>query len=224
MTLNFDELTILASLTTIDATFFLDSDETDGLLGEEIINFKRLVLKQQLQDQGEGSQTVVLSSHFYSKAQQPGRSVNSGRRWLQRAGAEDLSRVEVVLMPIHFGVHWVVFMIDLRSQLLRWFDSYTSYTNKYYDGIPEKVSREVATFLAAIYKDTLADCQRYHFPEWRLVKESCPQQNEGSIECEIFALGFLESLCFGRRLVSFTEKQAKRRREMLEKEIKSHKQ
>lgn len=181
------------------------------------------MLKQQLRDRSEDTRTILLSSHFYSKVQQPGRSARTGRRWLQRAGAEDLSLVEVILMPIHFGVHWVVLMIDVPHQVLRWFDSYNSYTKDLYDGTPEKVAQEVATFLAAIYKAHLNDCGRYSFTEYRLIKESCPQQKKGSIECGVFAIGFLESLCFGKRLISFTDKQARMRRKMIEKEIKNYK-
>lgn len=168
---------------------------------------------------GKDQTLILFSTHFYVKANQPGRSVDQGRRWLRRAGVEHLREVEMMLFPIGFGEHWVLLVVDFQQKKFRWFDSYQVWTTRVYANMPTKVAGEIGGFLYGIYEAELQNSGELRFTEWELVMESCPQQEVNSVECGLFVLGFMESLIFGKRLMSFRGKQATQRQTVLEREI-----
>jgi Ulp1 family protease len=188
-------------------------------LGDEILNFKRLLFRRDLRHVGKDQTLTLFSTHFYAKVNQPSRSVDQGRRWLRRAGVEHLRKVEMMLFPIEFGEHWILLVVDFHQKKFIRFDSYQVWTTRVYANMPTKVAGEIGGFLYGIYEAEFQNSGELRSIEWELVIELCPQQEVNSIECGLFVLGFMESLILGKRLMSFRGKQATQRRTNLEKEI-----
>jgi Ulp1 family protease len=103
--------------------------EGNGLLGNQIIDFKRLVLRKELRKMGRNKHIGVMNTHLFLKVLQPGRTADGGRRWLHKSDIDDVSLPELLLIPVGYFEHWALMVIDFAKRAIKSIDSNVAYTN-----------------------------------------------------------------------------------------------
>lgn len=94
-----------------------------GWLNDEVINFYLSLVMDRSSKSG-GVKVYSFSTFFFPKLQGAGAGQNGGhaavRRWTK---AVDLFLCDIILVPLHLGVHWALAVIDLKSKTVKAFDS-----------------------------------------------------------------------------------------------------
>ncbi|KFP76559.1 Sentrin-specific protease 2, partial [Apaloderma vittatum] len=87
-------------------------------LNDEVINFYMSLLMER--SKKEGYPVVhAFSTFFYPKLKSEGQKAVT--RWTRGV---DLFKQDLVLVPIHLGVHWTLVVIDIRKKTITYFDSF----------------------------------------------------------------------------------------------------
>ncbi|XP_061649704.1 sentrin-specific protease 2 isoform X1 [Phyllopteryx taeniolatus] len=95
-----------------------------GWLNDEVINFYLSLVMEQCSDRAEGARVYSFSTFFYPKlCGSPGGRVGGHaavKRWTK---AVDIFLYDLVLVPLHLGVHWALAVIDLKAKTVKLYDS-----------------------------------------------------------------------------------------------------
>jgi sentrin-specific protease 1 len=86
-------------------------------LNDEIINFYFNLIAEQVTIASH-SIAYPMSSFFYLKLMEAG--YNGVRRWTSKI---DLLAFDVILIPIHSGLHWCLAVIDCKKKEFMYYDS-----------------------------------------------------------------------------------------------------
>ncbi|KAF0298737.1 Sentrin-specific protease 1 [Amphibalanus amphitrite] len=130
-----------------------------------------------------------FNTFFYGKIVSQGHS--SVKRWTRKV---DIFAHDLLLIPVHLGMHWCLACVDLRRKAVRYFDSMLGNNNRGLDAILRYL------------RDEHADKKKQPLDtsDWQAVNEKeIPQQMNGS-DCGVFACKFGEYLSRDARL-SFTQ-------------------
>ncbi|KAH0629023.1 hypothetical protein JD844_010766 [Phrynosoma platyrhinos] len=86
-------------------------------LNDEIINFYMNMLMERSKQ--KGFPTVhAFNTFFFTKLKTAGYT--AVKRWTKKV---DIFSVDILLVPIHLGVHWCLAVIDFRKKTITYFDS-----------------------------------------------------------------------------------------------------
>lgn len=88
-------------------------------LNDEVINF----YMNMIMDRGNGEKypkAHCFNTFFYPKILKDGPE--SVRRWTRRSNT-DIFEKDLIIVPIHLGVHWCMAIIDMRDRSIRYYDS-----------------------------------------------------------------------------------------------------
>lgn len=152
-------------------------------LNDEVINFYcQLLMERSKQCSGKFPSMHAFSSFFFPKLRDHGyEGVRTATRKLDPpALARDL-----LLVPIHLGMHWCMAAIDLRAKSITYYDS---------------LHGDNPTCLGALRKWIMGEFaerqggQPFDFTRWT---ESCPKDipaQHNGYDCGVFALAFAEHL------------------------------
>ncbi len=94
-------------------------------LNDEIINFYMNLICERSQTGETSLKTYAFSTFFYSKLIKDGYS--SLKRWTRKV---DIFSYNLIVVPIHLGLHWTLAVIDMNCQEIRYYDSMNGNNNE----------------------------------------------------------------------------------------------
>lgn len=153
-------------------------------LNDEVINFyMNLLIARSGKD--KYPKIYAMNTFFYPKLLSGGHS--SLKRWTRKV---DIFSQDIVVVPIHLGMHWCMSIIDFRDQSIRYYDSMGGENPKCLIALKKYLEDESLDKKKKAY-DTRA---------WNLESMSgIPQQMNGS-DCGVFSCTFAEYICANREL------------------------
>lgn len=97
-----------------------DMETLAGLnwLNDEVINFYMNMLMERSRTQSTLPSVYAFNTFFYPKLRASGYS--AVKRWTRRM---DIFAHNLILVPIHLGMHWCLAVIDFRHNTIRYYDS-----------------------------------------------------------------------------------------------------
>nr|XP_029707925.1 sentrin-specific protease 1-like isoform X2 [Aedes albopictus] len=152
----------------------------DNWLNDEVINFyMNLLMERSEQRADDGLPRVyAMNTFFIPKLLSAGHG--GLKRWTRKV---DIFTYDIIPVPVHVGrVHWCMAIIDLRNQVIRYYDSM---------GTPNNA---VLNALEQYLRDESLDKRKQPFDTSGFVKENmreCPRQMNGS-DCGVFSCMFAE--------------------------------
>ncbi|XP_043198541.1 sentrin-specific protease 1-like isoform X1 [Amphibalanus amphitrite] len=158
-------------------------------LNDEVINFYMNLVMDRSKTNEKLPKVYCFNTFFYGKIVSQGHS--SVKRWTRKV---DIFAHDLLLIPVHLGMHWCLACVDLRRKAVRYFDSMLGNNNRGLDAILRYL------------RDEHADKKKQPLDtsDWQAVNEKeIPQQMNGS-DCGVFACKFGEYLSRDARL-SFTQ-------------------
>ncbi|XP_074836153.1 sentrin-specific protease 1 isoform X2 [Carettochelys insculpta] len=159
-------------------------------LNDEIINFYMNLLMERSKE--KGLPTVhAFNTFFFTKLKTAG--YQAVKRWTKKV---DVFSVDILLVPIHLGVHWCLAVIDFRKKMITYYDSMGGINN------------EACSILLQYLKQESLDKKRKEFDGngWRLLSkksQEIPQQMNGS-DCGMFACKYADCITKDRP-INFTQ-------------------
>ncbi|XP_018581724.1 sentrin-specific protease 2 isoform X2 [Scleropages formosus] len=161
-----------------------------GWLNDEVINFYMNLLMCR-NEQGRGRKVYAFNTFFFPKLHGGGHA--AVRRWTK---AVDLFQYEIIVVPLHMGVHWSLSVIDFREKSVM-----------YYDSMGQKHD-DICKLLLLYLKEELKikNGKDLDISKWVTASFSAkeiPQQNNGS-DCGVFVCKYADYISQGRPL-TFTQ-------------------
>ncbi|XP_063607568.1 sentrin-specific protease 1-like isoform X2 [Penaeus indicus] len=147
-------------------------------LNDEVINFYMNLLVERGKNDNYPS-VYAFNTFFYPKLVKTGYS--TVRRWTKKV---DVFSMDLLLVPVHLGMHWCLATMDLRSKSIRYYDSML--------GDNERCLEALKRYLESEHEDKKK--AKYDTGDWTLENmKDIPQQMNGS-DCGMFACKFAEYL------------------------------
>ncbi|KAM6473703.1 sentrin-specific protease 1 isoform 1-T2 [Liasis olivaceus] len=149
-------------------------------LNDEIINFYMNMLMERSKQ--KGFPTVhAFNTFFFTKLKTAGYP--AVKRWTKKV---DIFSVDILLVPIHLGVHWCLAVTDFRKKTITYFDSMGG------------ANSEACKTLLQYLKQESLDKKRKEFDTngWMLLckrSQEIPQQMNGS-DCGMFACKYADCI------------------------------
>ncbi|KAM8833284.1 sentrin-specific protease 2 isoform 2-T2 [Synchiropus picturatus] len=150
-----------------------------GWLNDEVINFYFSLLMEQSSSRSSGPRVYSFSTFFLPKLQSGGHP--AVKRWTK---AVDLFLHDLILVPLHLGIHWALAVIDLKSK-----------TVKSYDSMGQRHDEICALLLLYLQEELRVkkgrelDCVKWTVCSVRA--SEIPQQRNGS-DCGVFACKYAD--------------------------------
>ncbi|NWR06762.1 SENP1 protease, partial [Paradoxornis webbianus] len=159
-------------------------------LNDEIINFYMNLLMERSKE--KDLPTVhAFNTFFFTKLKTAG--YQAVKRWTKKV---DIFSVDLLLVPIHLGVHWCLAVVDFRKKTITYYDSMGG------------INSEACRILLQYLKQESLDKKRKEFDTngWALLSkksQEIPQQMNGS-DCGMFACRYAE--CISKdKPINFTQ-------------------
>lgn len=157
-------------------------------LNDEVINFYMNLLIAR-GGKNDFPRVHAMNTFFYPKLLSGGHS--SLKRWTRKV---DVFAQDLIVVPIHLGIHWCMAIIDFRAKSIRYYDSM--------GGCNNKCLTSLRCYLEAESLDKKKEV--FDTRKWRLINEKdIPQQMNGS-DCGVFSCMFAEFICANRK-ITFTQ-------------------
>ncbi|KAK2587392.1 hypothetical protein KPH14_003107 [Odynerus spinipes] len=153
-------------------------------LNDEVINFYMNLLISR--GTGDNFPKVhAMNTFFYPKLLSGGHA--SLKRWTRKI---DIFAQDIVVVPVHLGIHWCMSIIDFRDKSIRYYDSMGGSNPKCLSALRQYLEEESM------------DKKKKSFDtsDWKLESEKdIPQQMNGS-DCGVFSCMFAEYICANRKI------------------------
>ncbi|XP_069008670.1 sentrin-specific protease 2 isoform X1 [Embiotoca jacksoni] len=164
-----------------------------GWLNDEVMNFYLSLVVERCSDEAGRLKVYSFSTFFFPKLWGGGGGQAGGhaavKRWTK---AVDLFLFDLLLVPLHLGVHWAMAVIDLKSK-----------TVKSYDSMGQRHDDICSLLLLYLIEEHKAKKGReLDGAKWTvgsLRATEIPQQKNGS-DCGVFACKYADYLAKGRPL------------------------
>ncbi|XP_020723077.2 sentrin-specific protease 1 [Bombus terrestris] len=158
-------------------------------LNDEVINFYMNLLIARSTSNDKYPKVHAMNTFFYPKLISGGHS--SLRRWTRKI---DIFSQDIIVVPIHLGIHWCMSIIDFRDKSIRYYDSMGGNNSKCLSALRQYLEDE------SLDKKK----QTYDTSSWKLeCAKNIPQQMNGS-DCGVFSCMFAEYIC-GNKKITFTQ-------------------
>uniref|UniRef100_A0A7N4NYN6 SUMO specific peptidase 1 n=1 Tax=Sarcophilus harrisii TaxID=9305 RepID=A0A7N4NYN6_SARHA len=156
----------------------------------EIINFYMNMIMERSKEKGMPS-VHAFNTFFFTKLKTAG--YQAVKRWTKKV---DVFSVDILLVPIHLGVHWCLAVIDFRKKYITYYDSMGG------------INSEACRILLQYLKQESLDKKRKEFDTngWLLFSkksQEIPQQMNGS-DCGMFACKYADCITKDRP-INFTQ-------------------
>ncbi|XP_047544834.1 sentrin-specific protease-like isoform X1 [Vanessa atalanta] len=149
-------------------------------LNDEIINFYMNLLMQRSEEQKDLPKVYATNTFFYPKLMQSGQA--GLRRWTRKV---DIFAHDIMVVPVHLGVHWCLSLIDFRRKKISYLDSMGSSN--------QPCLQALLQYLHDEHRDKKG--QPFDDSGWTTENlKDIPQQMNGS-DCGMFACTFAEFSC-----------------------------
>ncbi|XP_043916648.1 sentrin-specific protease 2-like isoform X2 [Protopterus annectens] len=159
-------------------------------LNDEVINFYMNLIVERSK-KPEFPNTYAFSTFFFTKLGSGG--YQAVRRWTKGV---DLFEKEIVLIPLHLGVHWALMVIDFRKK-----------TIKYLDSMAKRNNSACCLLLQYLEEESKAKKgQTLNVSEWTLYpmkSQEIPQQMNGS-DCGVFLCKYADYIARDKP-ITFTQ-------------------
>lgn len=160
-------------------------------LNDEVINFYMNLLVQR--SKNPSLPTVdTFNTFFYPRLRSSGYS--AVRRWTKKM---DIFSVDILLVPVHLGVHWCLSVVDFRKKTIMYFDSM--------GGNNIEACKTLLNYLQQESKDKKG--KELDTSGWTLhskLRHEIPQQMNGS-DCGMFTCKYAEYITKDKP-ITFTQK------------------
>merc|ERR1719457_200381 len=80
-------------------------------LNDEVVNFYFNLIKERSEASSELANVHVFNTFFYPKIEKMGHA--GVKRWTRKV---DIFAVDLILLPVHLGMHWCMASIDNRTK------------------------------------------------------------------------------------------------------------
>ncbi|KAF4096658.1 sentrin-specific protease 1 [Onychostoma macrolepis] len=160
-------------------------------LNDEVINFYMNLLVERSKQSNLPS-AYTFNTFFFPKLRSSG--YNAVCRWTKKV---DIFSVDIILVPVHLGVHWCLSVVDFRKKSITYFDSM--------GGNNDEACRILLKYLKQESEDKKG--QNFNTSEWTLRSKrpnEIPQQMNGS-DCGMFTCKYAEYITKDRP-ITFTQK------------------
>ncbi|KAJ8265675.1 hypothetical protein COCON_G00147740 [Conger conger] len=160
-------------------------------LNDEVINFYMNLLVERSRSPALPS-VYTFNTFFYTKLRSAGYS--TVRRWTKRV---DIFTSDILLVPVHLGVHWCLSVVDLRKKSVMYFDSM--------GGSSDEACRILLKYLEQESQDKKGVA--LDTSDWVLQsmkRNEIPQQMNGS-DCGMFTCKYAEYITKDRP-ITFAQK------------------
>ncbi|KAM6226150.1 LOW QUALITY PROTEIN: sentrin-specific protease 1 [Porphyrio hochstetteri] len=149
-------------------------------LNDEIINFYMNLLMERSKEKGLPA-VHAFNTFFFTKLKTAG--YQAVKRWTKKV---DIFSVDLLLVPIHLGVHWCLAVVDFRKKTITYYDSMGG------------LNSEACRILLQYLKQESLDKKRKEFDTngWALLSkksQEIPQQMNGS-DCGMFACKYADCI------------------------------
>ncbi|XP_010284817.1 PREDICTED: LOW QUALITY PROTEIN: sentrin-specific protease 1, partial [Phaethon lepturus] len=149
-------------------------------LNDEIINFYMNLLMERSKEKGLPA-VHAFNTFFFTKLKTAGDQ--AVKRWTKKV---DIFSVDLLLVPIHLGVHWCLAVVDFRKKTVTYYDSMGG------------INSEACRILLQYLKQESLDKKRKEFDTngWSLLSkksQEIPQQMNGS-DCGMFACKYADCI------------------------------
>ncbi|XP_073327177.1 sentrin-specific protease 1 [Pagrus major] len=177
-------------------------------LNDEVINFYMNLLVERSKDPNLPSANT-FNTFFYPKLRSSGYS--TVRRWTKKM---DIFAKDILLVPVHLGVHWCLSVVDFRKKAILYFDSM--------GGNNDEACRILFDYLQQESKDKKG--KALDTSGWILhskKRNEIPQQMNGS-DCGMFTCKYADYITKDKP-ITFTQKHMPYFRRRMVWEIVNHK-
>ncbi|XP_047662889.1 sentrin-specific protease 1 isoform X2 [Tachysurus fulvidraco] len=160
-------------------------------LNDEVINFYMNMLVERSKSPHLPS-VYTFNTFFFPKLRSSGYS--AVRRWTKKV---DIFSVDIILVPVHLGVHWCLSVVDFRKKTITYFDSM--------GGSNDEACRILLNYLKRESEDKKK--QAFNTSDWILHskrRNEIPQQMNGS-DCGMFTCKYAEYITKDKP-ITFTQK------------------
>ncbi|CAN7993025.1 unnamed protein product [Ixodes hexagonus] len=148
-------------------------------LNDEVVNFYMNLLVERTKQNSELPKLYAFNTFFFTKMAAEGHG--AVRRWTRKV---DLFTYDIVLVPLHFTMHWCLATIDFRKKRIA-----------YYDSMGSSRERHNCLQKLQLYLEEESQDKRGHgldWEPWKLqVMSDLPQQHNGS-DCGMFTCQYAE--------------------------------
>ncbi|KAF6121635.1 SUMO specific peptidase 1 [Phyllostomus discolor] len=156
----------------------------------QIINFYMNMLMERSKEKGLPS-VHAFNTFFFTKLKTAG--YQAVKRWTKKV---DVFSADILLVPIHLGVHWCLAVVDFRKKSITYYDSMGG------------MNTEACRILLQYLKQESIDKKRKEFDTngWQLCSkksQEIPQQMNGS-DCGMFACKYADCITKDRP-INFTQ-------------------
>lgn len=146
-------------------------------LNDNVINYYLQMIVDRSAKDSKYPKTYAFNTFFYTNIVTKGYA--SVKRWTRKI---DLFSYEVILVPVHLGIHWCMAVIDMVEQKIEFYDSL-------YDG-NTAVLPALRTYIENESQDKKKT--KFDFAGWTIRQmEDIPRQKNGS-DCGVFSCQFGE--------------------------------
>uniref|UniRef100_A0A224Z0T5 Sentrin-specific protease 1 n=1 Tax=Rhipicephalus zambeziensis TaxID=60191 RepID=A0A224Z0T5_9ACAR len=148
-------------------------------LNDEVVNFYMNLLMQRSEKEGS-PRVYAFNTFFFPKLAKNGHAAL--KRWTRTV---DLFSFDILLVPLHFTMHWCLAVVDFRKHHIAYYDSLCS-------------SSEQPSCLATLqqYLEDESQHKRNHglnWDSWTLKVMDVPRQQNGS-DCGMFTCQYAECI------------------------------
>lgn len=164
-----------------------------GWLNDEVMNFYLSLVMERCSGEAAGLKVYSFSTFFFPKLRGGAGGQAGGhaavKRWTK---AIDLFLYDLILVPLHLGVHWAMAVIDFNSKTLK---SYDSMGQRHDD-----ICSQLLLYLREEHKTKKGrDLDSAKWTIGSLRAADIPQQKNGS-DCGVFACKYADYIAKGRPL------------------------
>ncbi|XP_015610421.1 sentrin-specific protease 1 isoform X2 [Cephus cinctus] len=160
-------------------------------LNDEVINFYMNLLIVRGTENEKLPKVHAMNTFFYPKLIANGHA--SLKRWTRKI---DIFAQDIVVVPVHLGIHWCMSIIDFRDKSIRYYDSMGGANLKCLSALRQYLEEESL------------DKKKKPFDtnDWKLeCVKNIPQQMNGS-DCGVFSCMFAEHISANRK-INFTQQE-----------------
>ncbi|XP_056248822.1 sentrin-specific protease 2 [Seriola aureovittata] len=164
-----------------------------GWLNDEVMNFYLSLVVERCSGEAAGLRVYSFSTFFFPKLRGGGGGQAGGhaavKRWTK---AVDLFLYDLILVPLHLGVHWAMAVIDFKSKTVK---SYDSMGQRHDD-----ICSQLLLYLKEEHKAKKGrelDSAKWTIGSLRATE--IPQQKNGS-DCGVFACKYADYIAKGMPL------------------------